>query len=77
MPDLTSFYFAAKLLGMVGEQGSGRGSPALRREWQNCSAMQGVEVGEESGVGWEGGLQPELSLPLLRGYRARLEMSRS
>lgn len=51
MPDLNffKFYFAAKRLRRLREQGSGRGFQAHTREWQNCSATQRV------GVGWERG----------------------
>lgn len=77
MPDLNffKFYFAAKLLRRLREQGSGRGFQAHMREWQNCSATQRVGVGwERGGIG--GGLWPELSHPLLKGYRVSPGMSR-
>ena len=64
MPNLfLFFYFVAKLLGRVREQESGRGFQALKRDWQNHSAMQGMWMELEREVGWKGGLSQTESSP--------------
>ena len=68
MPNLfLFFYFVAKLLGRVREQESSRESQALKRDWQNHSAMQGMGMELEREVGWKGGLSQNWIFPFWEG----------